>query len=174
MTVGFADRAGRHPDSSTFWTDSNFVVSLDLARLYFVFMYPSLLERLRDRGYRLTSQRRVVAEVLDGDHVHMTADEVLEAAVGRLPEISRATVYNTLRELTELGEVLELNLDGRSKRYDPNVTRAHHHLVCDGCGMVFDVQFEVEAPALAATETHGMKLGRAEIVHHGTCPTCTN
>ena len=81
MTVGFADRAGRHPDSSTFWTDSNFVVSLDLARLYFVFMYPSLLERLRDRGYRLTSQRRVVAEVLDGDHVHMTADEVLEAAI---------------------------------------------------------------------------------------------
>ncbi len=134
----------------------------------------SLLDRLRDRGYRLTSQRRVVAEVLDGDHVHMTADEVLDAAVARLPEISRATVYNTLRELTELGEVLELNLDGRSKRYDPNVAKEHHHLVCDQCGLVFDVQFEVEALALAAGEKHGMSIRRSEIVHHGTCRTCAS
>lgn len=135
-------------------------------------MHTSLLDRLRDRGYRLTSQRRVVAEVLDGEHVHMTADEVLDAAMVQLPEISRATVYNTLRELTELGEVLELNLDGRSKRYDPNVTRRHHHLVCDGCGLVFDVQFEVEAPALTESEAHGMAVGRTEIVHHGTCSKC--
>ncbi|MCP3938099.1 MAG: transcriptional repressor [Actinomycetia bacterium] len=136
-------------------------------------MNSSLLDRLRDRGYRLTSQRRVVAEVLDGDHIHMTADEVLEGAVSRLPEISRATVYNTLRELTELGEILELNLDGRSKRYDPNVTRAHHHLVCDRCGLVFDVQFEVEVPSLGLAEKHGMSIRRSEIVHHGTCRTCT-
>lgn len=58
-----------------------------------------LLERLRGRGWRMTSQRRVVAEVLDGDHVHLTADEVHTRAAQRLPEISRATVYNTLGEL---------------------------------------------------------------------------
>ena len=51
-----------------------------------------LLERLRGRGWRMTAQRRVVAEVLDGEHVHLTADEVHSRAVTRLPEISRATV----------------------------------------------------------------------------------
>ena len=79
-----------------------------------------LLERLRGRGWRLTSQRRVVAEVLDGDHVHLTADEVHARAAQRLPEISRATVYNTLGELVSLGEVAEVSTDGRAKRYDPN------------------------------------------------------
>jgi hypothetical protein len=56
----------------------------------------SLLERLRRRRLRLTAQRRVIAEALEGAHVHLTADEVFERAVARLPEISRATVYSEL------------------------------------------------------------------------------
>lgn len=98
-----------------------------------------LLERLRGRGWRLTAQRRVVAEVLDGDHVHYTADEVHALAADRLPEISRATVYNTLGELVSLGEVIEVSTDGRAKRYDPNAHRAHQHLVCARCGTIRDV-----------------------------------
>lgn len=53
-----------------------------------------LLIRLRRSGWRLKAQRRVVAEVLDRDHVHLTAQEVHSRAVERLPEISRASVYN--------------------------------------------------------------------------------
>ncbi|TDC65022.1 Fur family transcriptional regulator, partial [Streptomyces hainanensis] len=79
-----------------------------------------LLQRLRGRGWRLTAQRRVIAEVLDGEHVHFTADEVHARATERLPEISRASVYNTLGELVALGEVIEVTTDGRAKRYDPN------------------------------------------------------
>lgn len=135
-------------------------------------MYPSLLERLQARGYRLTAQRRVVAQVLEGDNVHFTADEVLDRAQALLPEISRATVYSTLQQLTELGELRELSLDGRSKRYDPNVAPAHHHLVCEGCGSVFDVAHGVQAPALSAAEQHGMTVTTAEIVYHGTCAAC--
>ncbi len=136
-------------------------------------VHPSLLTRLRDRDYRLTSQRRVVAQVLEGPNVHMTADAVHQAATDILPEISRATVYSTLNELTQMGELRELSLDGRSKRYDPNVAPNHHHLVCDGCGQVFDVQHEVAPPTLTADETHCMTLGRAEIIYHGTCVSCT-
>src|SRR3954453_16336460 len=98
-----------------------------------------LLERLRGRGWRMTSQRRVVAEVLDGDHVHLTADEVHARAAQRLPEISRATVYNTLGELVSLGEVMEVATDGRAKRYDPNAHHRHQPLVCSSCGTIRDV-----------------------------------
>ena len=87
----------------------------------------------------MTSQRRVVAEVLDGDHVHLTADEVHARAAERLPEISRATVYNTLGELVSLGEVIEVSTDGRAKRYDPNAHHPHQHLVCSSCGTIRDV-----------------------------------
>jgi Ferric uptake regulator family len=87
-----------------------------------------LLERLRQRRWRMTPQRRVIAEVLAGEHVHFTADEVHARAAARLPEISRATVYNTLNELVKLVEVLQVSPDGGAKRYDPNATDPHHHL----------------------------------------------
>jgi Fur family ferric uptake transcriptional regulator len=132
-----------------------------------------LLERLRGRGWRMTSQRRVVAEVLDGDHVHLTADEVHARAAQRLPEISRATVYNTLGEMVSLGEVIEVSTDGRAKRYDPNAHHPHQHLVCSGCGTVRDVHPLGDALGdLPEAERFGFSVGSVEITYRGRCPDC--
>lgn len=132
-----------------------------------------LLERLRGRGWRLTAQRRVVAEVLDGDHVHLTADEVLARATARLPEISRATVYNALGELVSLGEVAEVATDGRAKRYDPNARRPHQHLTCTGCGAIRDVHPAGDLLAdLPASERFGFTLTGVEVNYRGLCPEC--
>jgi Fe2+ or Zn2+ uptake regulation protein len=132
-----------------------------------------LLERLRGRGWRLTVQRRVVAEVLDGDHVHYTADEVHARAAARLPEISRATVYNTLGELVTLGEVLEVSTDGRAKRYDPNAHHPHQHLVCARCGAIRDVH-PLGDPLgdLPAEERFGFMVSAVEVTYRGVCPDC--
>lgn len=132
-----------------------------------------LLERLRGRGWRMTSQRRVVAEVLDGDHVHLTADEVHVRAAERLPEISRATVYNTLGELVSLGEVAEVSTDGRAKRYDPNAHHPHHHLVCSRCGTIRDVHPIGDPLAdLPVGERFGFAVSEAEVTYRGLCPSC--
>ncbi|MGP3637483.1 Fur family transcriptional regulator [Streptomyces sp. 24-1644] len=132
-----------------------------------------LLERLRGRGWRMTSQRRVVAEVLDGDHVHLTADEVHARAVRRLPEISRATVYNALGELVALGEVVEFSTDGRAKRYDPNAHQPHQHLVCSGCGIIRDVHPTGDPLAgLPTEERFGFTVSKADVTYRGLCPSC--
>ncbi|WP_424890059.1 Fur family transcriptional regulator [Streptomyces sp. XH2] len=133
-----------------------------------------LLERLRGRGWRLTSQRRVVAEVLDGDHVHYTADEVHARAAELLPEISRATVYNTLGELVSLGEIMEVSTDGRAKRYDPNAHHAHQHLVCSQCGTIRDVHPTGDLLAgLPAEERFGFQVAAVEVTYRGLCPGCS-
>jgi Fe2+ or Zn2+ uptake regulation protein len=132
-----------------------------------------LLERLRGRGWRMTSQRRVVAEVLDGDHVHLTADEVHARAAQRLPEISRATVYNTLGELVLLGEVSEVATDGRAKRYDPNGHAPHQHLLCSGCGSIRDVRPAGDLLAdLPAEERFGFTITAVDVTYRGLCPDC--
>ncbi|WP_217168951.1 Fur family transcriptional regulator [Streptomyces sp. AC512_CC834] len=132
-----------------------------------------LLERLRRRGWRLTAQRRVVAEVLEGDHVHLTADEVHTRAVARLPEISRATVYNTLRELVSQGELLEVSTDGRAKRYDPNAHRPHHHLLCTRCGSIRDVRPTGDPLSdLPQSQTFGFTVSEVEVTYRGICPNC--
>lgn len=132
-----------------------------------------LLTRLRQRGIRMTSQRRAVAEVLVGEHVHLTADEVHQLAAQRLPEISRATVYNTLSELVAIGEVIEVSGGGRARRYDPNAHAAHQHLVCDRCGALRDVMVSgdlLEHLPLAAR--HGFRVSAVEALFHGLCSDC--
>ncbi len=136
-------------------------------------MVKDLLGRLRQQPWRMTAQRRVVAEVLVGEHVHLTADDIYDRAVARLPEISRATVYNTLKELTDLGEILEVTIDGRAKRYDPNAKDPHQHLVCERCGLIRDVHPKAEADlTLPAGERHGFILTGVKIVFRGLCPRC--
>jgi Fur family ferric uptake transcriptional regulator len=131
-----------------------------------------LLSRLRDRHWRLSPQRRVVAEVLFGDHVHVTAEEVHDLARARLPEISRATVYNTLNELVAMGELLEVDVVDGAKRYDPNVTEQHDHLVCDGCHAIRDIPRPWKPPQVPKGDRADYVVTKVEVTYRGLCPAC--
>jgi Fur family ferric uptake transcriptional regulator len=132
-----------------------------------------LLERLQLRGWRLTAQRRAVAEVLRGEHIHLTAESVHDLARERLPEISIATVYNTLNELVDMGELSEVSAGGGPKRYDPNVGTAHQHLVCLRCGELHDVSpTGAQSLDISTEQRYGYQLVDVAIVFRGLCPTC--
>ncbi len=132
-----------------------------------------LVDRLRQREWRLTSQRRVVAEVLGGEHVHLTAESVHGRARVVLPEISLATVYNTLNELVAMGEVREVQAGDGPRRYDPNVTSPHHHLQCVRCATLWDVAPDgVEGLVLRPDQQRGFRLLAVDIVFRGLCGPC--
>lgn len=133
----------------------------------------TLLERLRSRGMRITPQRRAIAEVMVGEHVHLTAEEVLAQARAALPEVSQATVYANLTELVGLGEVREIVTGDGVRRFDPNVAGEHHHLVCTGCGDIRDVApAGVAALRVPADDLGGYTVERADITFRGLCPRC--
>jgi Fur family ferric uptake transcriptional regulator len=133
----------------------------------------SLEGRLRRRGWRITPQRRAVAEALSGDDLHLTADEVFTRARQIVPEISRATVYNTLRELIEMGELQEVQVSPGPTLYDPNAHHRHHHLVCSRCGRIYDVYPRgVDELSLADADKRGFELDHVEVVFYGTCASC--
>lgn len=134
-----------------------------------------LLERLRERQWRVTPQRRAIAEVLDGEHVHLSAEAVHGRAHELLPEISLATVYNTLNELVAMGEVLEVSAGAGPKRYDPNVRVPHHHLVCTSCGTLRDIfKADTGAAKLDPAEHHGFVVTGVDVVFQGLCPQCVD
>jgi Fe2+ or Zn2+ uptake regulation protein len=130
-----------------------------------------VLERLRVRGWRITPQRRAVAQALAGDNVHLTAEQIYERARTVVPEISLATVYNTLRELTSMGEVLEVISDAGAVRYDPNAVNPHQHLACLGCGELIDVHPSGQG-GLSLDEDHGYSIRKVAITFQGYCPEC--
>lgn len=132
--------------------------------------------RLRAAGQRMTVQRRVVAQVFDdrqrkGRNVHLTAERVLGLARVALPEISLATVYNTLNNMVELGVISDATVDDGPKRFDANVTHDHHHLVCVVCAAVADV--DLPAPPVIPRDQHvGFEVSEVDVVFRGRCPDC--
>ena len=93
------------------------------------------IEILRQAGLRPTPQRlAIVAEVLLRHHP--TVAEVYDSVRREFPTIGLATVYNTLRSMTERGLVRELPFNNAT-RFDVNLT-PHANLVCTRCGAIED------------------------------------
>ncbi|MBY5162500.1 Fur family transcriptional regulator [Salsipaludibacter albus] len=133
-------------------------------------------DRLRAAGWRMTVQRRVIAEAFDqrrrdGRDVHLTAEQVLAAARATLPDVSLATVYNTLNDLVELGALAEVSPDDGPRRYDANVADDHQHLVCVDCSRVVDVHLPTR-PTLGPDARHGFDVAGVEVTFRGRCPDC--
>jgi Fe2+ or Zn2+ uptake regulation protein len=131
-----------------------------------------LIDRLRERGQRVTPQRLVLHRVLVDLDRHVVAEEVLRAAEPRLPNLSLPTVYATLDLLEELGAVRRLVAPGGAALYDPRA-KDHHHLACRRCGAVVDVDGEFEPePLLKAARASGAKPDGVQVVLSGLCPAC--
>src|SRR5262249_2413808 len=134
-----------------------------------------LLGRLRAREWRITPQRRVIAQALEGDHVHLTAHEGLGGAPGSLPEGRLAPGYNTLTDRARMGEVQQVDAGPGPTRYDPNVEQPHHHLVCLACGELHDVYPAGEdTMELPRSQRFGYQLVSREVLFQGYCPRCSS
>ena len=131
-------------------------------------------ETLRSEGRRITPQRRVIVEVLLEDGSHLTADQVLKRARCELPDISPATVYNTLHEFAEMGllQELDLGLGLDERRYDL-ATEKHDHVVCLGCGRVEDVPRCDDVDSCPGPDQEFEIVDR-RVIYLGYCPTCAS
>ncbi|HEX8773432.1 MAG TPA: transcriptional repressor [Pyrinomonadaceae bacterium] len=120
----------------------------------------------------LTPQRDAVLQVIRETDSHLTAGEVFEAARRRLPSISYATVYNSLRYLTEAGLVREINQGKGASRYDREMER-HDHAVCTHCGKLVDFDLPATTELMrAAARRSRFKPESVHLTLRGVCPDC--
>ena len=108
------------------------------------------------------------------DGSHLTADQVLRRARRELPDLSPATVYNTLHELTALGvlQELDLGLGLEQRRYDV-ATGEHDHLVCLRCGRVEDVPRR-NGLEDSLGQDHDFQVIDRRVIYLGYCPACVS
>lgn len=132
----------------------------------------ALSARFRMTGRKVTPQRQCIFRLLQGDRSHPSAETLFAQARREMATISLKTVYQTLAELAELGEVLRLDVGTGTVRFDPNVEHPHHHLVCRGCGKVRDLEMGVPELTLPGEEVQGYVVGPAEVVFRGLCREC--
>lgn len=93
-----------------------------------------VIERLEMRGHRITGSRRRVIDAVLAQPSHFTVDDVLRQSRG----VGRATVFRTMRLLTDLNIVCRVLIDDGTLHYRLSTRGHHHHLVCRDCGRVED------------------------------------
>ncbi|MBN1249628.1 MAG: transcriptional repressor [Anaerolineae bacterium] len=132
----------------------------------------ALLDQFHEHGLRITPQRRVILELLADDKSHPTAEQVYQRVLAVMPDVSRTTVYNTLRELSDLGELTPVqDLSEGGQRYDTN-HEAHHHLYCVACHKLIDIDDDFDGLNLSFEEASGYRILSRQVTFYGICPDC--
>ena len=98
-----------------------------------------LIGKLSEQGYRLTPQRMLVLSAIANSDDHISAEEIYAQVVTKYPHVNISTVYRNLELLKRLGLVTETDLGGGRVRYHPVDKGHHHHLVCQECGKIIDL-----------------------------------
>jgi Fur family peroxide stress response transcriptional regulator len=132
-----------------------------------------MVKVIRDKQpEKLTRQRQAILQAIRDSGDHPTASEIFQAARERLPTISYATVYNSLRFLKEAGLVHEIKFGDSASRYD-RATHRHDHAICNECGKLVDFELPQAADLIqAAARKSKFKPQSVELTLRGLCPDC--
>lgn len=136
-------------------------------------MAARFIETLRRAGLRVTSQRVAVCEFLARTNRHPTTSEVFEAVRKMHPEISQATVYNTLNTLRDLGAIVELSAGTDHTHYETDPA-PHVNLVCLRCHQISDLEDTLAPDVLMENIFHntGFRATTLQVQVSGFCPAC--
>lgn len=127
--------------------------------------------RLMERGIRPSMQRLVIMDYLIHHPIHPTIDDVYQALSNKVPTLSRTTVYNTLRMLSENQAAQMITIDEHRVCYDGNV-ESHVHFYCKKCGKIIDL-FGEQAPKLEGEKTvEGNIIQEEQLYYKGICAKC--
>jgi len=132
----------------------------------------SCITVLKEKGFKLTPQRRLILEFIHDNESHLTAEDILRFVGARAPGVDKSTVYRTLDLLEESGCVFKSEVGGRFI-YHHAEDGHHHHLVCSECGKTIDCDEDLFATVeRSLREKHGFQIDFKHVVMSGLCKEC--
>ena len=134
-------------------------------------------QSLKNMGLKATFPRLKILELFEKSSVrHLTAEDVYRMLISEKMDIGLATVYRALADLATEGEADALQQDGESLYRACTPGTHHHHLICQICGNVTDVDAtEVPSDLITFFESEtGFDLSNATIQLNGTCAGCSS
>jgi Fur family ferric uptake transcriptional regulator len=132
----------------------------------------SIVQRLEEQRYRITPSRLAVVTAVLERSGHFSVDDILS----QVPGVGRATVFRTMKLLSEMGMLCRVLLEDGSLRY--RVSRRqdhHHHLVCVSCGSVQELDACIDPDVLNdLARSTGYEIEGHWLEFFGRCAACRN
>src|SRR5262249_45777208 len=127
-----------------------------------------------EHGLKNTRQRALIIDTFFGTGGHLSVEDVWNKVRSQDAKVSVATVYRTMKLLSECGLAHVRNFGDGQTRYESAAGRGHHdHLICTRCGTI--VEFEndrIEALQEAVARRHGFKVTSHKMELYGLCAKC--
>lgn len=134
-----------------------------------------MVDELSRQGYRLTPQRMMILSAIENSDNHISAEEIYAQVVAKYPNVNISTVYRTLELLKRLGLVTETDLGEGRVRYHPREKGHHHHLVCQECGAIIELDESLLAPLKSALlREYKFNADLRHLAIMGRCVNCNN
>jgi len=128
-------------------------------------------EKLLSCGLKPSVQRMAIMQYLLTHLTHPKVEDVYEGLSKKMPTLSRTTVYNTLRLLSDHKAVQMITIDEHRVCYDGN-TEPHVHFYCKECGRVIDM-FDQNAPGCPSQMMiDGNMVTDVQLYYKGVCADC--
>jgi Fur family ferric uptake transcriptional regulator len=126
-------------------------------------------DKCKQRGVRLTDQRKLIAKVMSQSSDHPDVDE-LHKRISKIDEkVSIATVYRTVKLLEESGIIEKHDFKGGKARYEQSPDIHHDHLIDVNTGEIVEfVDEEIEKLQKKVAEKLGYKLVDHRLELYGT------
>lgn len=136
----------------------------------------AVYESLRKKGHRITAQRETILSIFrEQQHgTHLSAEELYGILVSRGSNVSLATTYRTLKLLSQLGLLRELDFAEGHKHYElKQDDLPHQHIICLGCNktLEFEDHFLEEAGQKIGAR-YNFEVIDAQFKIFGMCPSC--
>ncbi len=135
-----------------------------------------LLNVLKEKGYKLTRQRKaVIKAIVSGEKEHLSVEEIHKIAKKLEPRIGFATVYRTVTLLQDLNVLQRVDWDSERSRYELVSDQAHyhHHLICVKCGKVEEVNEDLLDELESKIESRNkFKVINHVLIFYGLCEEC--
>jgi len=126
---------------------------------------------LKEKGYKLTSQRLEIINILSKETTHPGAMDILKRVRKKAPQISMSTVYYTLDILKKEGLIREIAFYDKDNRYDVNISN-HLNLICTKCGKIEDFMEELPVSSQAIEKKTGFQPFQMRFEYYGYCKEC--
>ncbi|CUH96211.1 hypothetical protein P22_2300 [Propionispora sp. 2/2-37] len=135
-----------------------------------------IIARLKEQGYRLTSQRKAIVLRVTEAAEPLTAILIWQSVRQEYPNISLDTVYRNLNVLAEMGILIPIGSAGKDGvRYELVHSAHHHHIVCVKCGQSRCIDYcPVNQDLLDIVHASGYDLIRHTVEFFGVCAVCQN
>ena len=133
-----------------------------------------LSQHIAKQGLRMTRQRRLIAEVLLASEGHLNIEELHSIVRQRDANIGYATIYRTLKLLTECGLAVAANFGDGPARFESGLHRGHHdHMICTECGKIIEFNHPlIEKFQEEVASRNGFTITSHKLDMFGLCSEC--